>query len=117
MRIIRKSLLAIALLFLALLCLKVLWMWHYSVAGRDLLDGAAEKDLLGRRRWLIRNVATQSFSLKQMPAFFSPVMRQEWAIGTLSMTSIALANLAFLYSETRQESRDAIANHDRANTA
>jgi hypothetical protein len=35
MRIIRKSLLAIALLFVALLCLKVLWIWHYSVAGHD----------------------------------------------------------------------------------
>jgi hypothetical protein len=29
--------------FPALLCLKVLWIWHYSVAGRDLLDGVAEK--------------------------------------------------------------------------
>jgi hypothetical protein len=108
MRIIRKPLFAIAVLLLALLCLKVWWIWHFSVAGRDLLDGAAERDLLGRRRWLLRNIATESFSLKQMPAFFSPIMQQEWAIGTLSMTSSALANLAFLYPETRQESRDAI---------
>jgi hypothetical protein len=37
MRVIRKSLLAVALLFLALLCIKVFWVWHYSVAGRELL--------------------------------------------------------------------------------
>jgi len=94
---------------LALVCVKALWTWHYSVAGRDLLDGAAERDLLARRRWLIKNVATGSFSLKQMPAFLPPILRQEWAIGTLSMTSGALANLAFLYPETRQESKDVIA--------
>ena len=82
---------------------------HYSVAGRDLLDGAADRDLLARRRWLLRNVAIESFSLKQMPVFSPPIMRQEWAIGTLSMTSAAMANLVFLYPETRQESKDAIA--------
>ena len=109
MRFVRKSLLAVALLFLTLLCFKVLWIWHYSLSGRDLLDGAAKKDLLARRQWLLRNVARESFSLKQMPAYFPPVMRQEWAIGTLSMTSSALANLAFLYPETRRESKDAIA--------
>jgi hypothetical protein len=107
-RLIRKSALAIALLCLALLCVKALWIWQYSVSGRDLLDGAAEKDLLPRRRWLLRNVAMESFSVKQMPAFFPPIMQQEWAIGTLSMTSTALANLAFLYPETRHESKDAI---------
>jgi hypothetical protein len=106
---IRRSLFAAALLFMALLCAKALWVWHYSVAGRDLLNGAAENDLLARRRWLLRNVATERFSLKQMPAFFPPVMQQEWAIGTLSMTSAALTNLVFLYPETREESKGAIA--------
>lgn len=109
MRMIRKLASKIALLFLALLCVKAPWIWHYSVAGRDLLNGTAEKDLLARRRWLLRNVAIESFSLKQMPAFCPPIMRQEWAIGTLSMTAAALANLVFLYPETQQESRDAIA--------
>jgi hypothetical protein len=109
MRTIRNSALKVALLFLALLCVKTPWISHFSVAGRDLLDGAAEKDLLARRRWLLRNVATESFSLKQMPVFSPAIMRQEWAIGTLSMTSAAMANLAFLYPETRQESKDAIA--------
>src|SRR5215472_8364707 len=101
--------LKVVLLLLVLLCVKTPWVWHYSLAGRDLLDGAAEQDLLARRRWLVRNVATESFSVQQMPAFFPRVMQQEWAIGTLSMTSAALANLAFLYPETRQESKDAIA--------
>jgi hypothetical protein len=44
-----------------------------------------------------------------MPVFCPHIMQQEWAIGTLSMTSGAVANLAFLYPETRQESKDAIA--------
>ena len=107
--LIRKAALKLALLFLVILCVKIPWVWHYSVAGRDLLDGAAKKDLLARRRWLLRNVATESFSLKQMPPFSPTIMRQEWAIGTLSMTSGALANLVFLYPETRQESKEAIA--------
>jgi len=94
---------------MALLCAKALWVWHYSVTGRDLLNGAAEYDLLARRRWLLRNVATERFSIKQMPAFFPPLMQQEWAIGTLSMTSAALTNLAYLYPETREESKGAIA--------
>jgi hypothetical protein len=99
----------LALLLLALLFVKTAWVCHYSVAGRDLLDGAAEKDLLARRRWLLRNVATESFSVKQMPAFVPLIQQQEWAIGTLSMTSAALANLVFQYPETQQETRDAIA--------
>jgi hypothetical protein len=94
---------------MALLCAKGLWVWHYSVAGRDVLNGAAENDLLARRRWLLRNVATERFSIKQMPAFLPPVMQQEWAIGTLSMTSAALTNLVFLYPETREESKGAVA--------
>src|SRR6202044_1836042 len=65
-------------------------------------------DLLSRRRWLISNVATERFSIKQMPASFPQVMRQEWAIGTLSMTSAALTNLVFMYPETREESKGAI---------
>jgi hypothetical protein len=85
-----------------------LWIWNYSVAGRDLLNGAAKIDLLARRRWLLRNVARESFSPKQMPAFLPSLMKQEWAIGTLSMTSGALANLVFLYPETREESIGAI---------
>src|SRR5580693_3422784 len=109
MRRIRRSVFAAALLFVALLCAKALWVWHYSVAGRDLLSGAAENDLLARRHWLLRNVATERFAVKQMPAFFPPVMQQEWAIGTLSMTSAALTNMVFLYPETREESKGAIA--------
>ncbi len=109
MRMIRRSLFAAALLFVALLGAKVLWIWHFSIAGRDLLNGAAENDLLARRRWLLRNVATERFSIKQMPSFFPPIMQQEWAIGTLSMTSAALTNLIFLYPETREESKGVIA--------
>ena len=109
MRMIRKSAIAAAVLGLALLCVKITWVWRYSISGHDLLDRAAADDLLARRRWLLRNVAVESFSLEQMPSFLAPVMRQEWAIGTLSMTSAAFANLAFLYPETREESRHAIA--------
>jgi len=109
MLIFRRWLFRRTLLLLALLCVKALWTWHYSVAGRDLLDGAAEKDLLARRRWLMRNVATENFSPEQMPIILAPIMQQEWAIGTLSMTSGALANMVFLYPETREESKAAIA--------
>jgi hypothetical protein len=104
----RRSLFAAALLLVTLLCAKALWVWHYSVPGRDLLNGAAENDLLSRRRWLLRNVATERFSIKQMPSFFPPILQQEWAIGTLSMTTAALTNLIFLYPETREESKGAI---------
>jgi hypothetical protein len=45
----------------------------------------------------------------QMPAFFPAIRQQEWAIGTLSMASAALTNLAFLYPKTREESKGVIA--------
>lgn len=96
-----RALVRLTLLSLLLLCLKALWVWHYSVP--------AQTDLLARRRWLIQNVATDNFSTNQMPSLLPAIMQQEWAIGTLSMTTGALANLAFLYPETRLESQNAIA--------
>jgi hypothetical protein len=105
----RKAARRLAILLIAIVCAKAIWIRGYSVSGRDLLSGAAKTDLLSRREWLIKNVASEGFSARQMPSFLPPILQQEWAIGTLSMTTTALANLAFLYPETREESKGAIA--------
>jgi hypothetical protein len=74
-----------------------------------LVQHPGAQDLLARRRWLLSHVATANFSVDQMPSAFPSIMRQEWAIGTLSMTTGALANIVFRYPETRHESISAIA--------
>ena len=84
-----------------LLVLKIGWvMWYApepSGVGRDF-------DILARRRYLIARVTDKDFGPQSMPFFVPQTFKQEWAIGTLSMTTAALTNLAFTYPETRMES-------------
>lgn len=98
----------ILIIFLGLLALKTahfLIRVHHSaaVAGPTL-----KTEILERRDYLLQQVAPQEFSLEKMPSYIPDQFKEEWAIGTLSMTSAALTNIAFDYPETRERAVHAI---------
>src|SRR5258706_9230703 len=89
--------------FTGLILLKVIWVFLFVVSGQKLITNEAPNDLFTRRSYLLdkverlRNIEQMHSS---MPAFF----QGEWAVGTYSMLTAALTNVAFVYPETRMES-------------
>lgn len=86
-----------------LLVVKGIWFYQCSMSGDALLSGASRTDLLERRAYLLERVATDSFGPADMPSVFHSPFKEELAISTLSMTTLALTNLAFRFPETREE--------------
>ena len=87
---------------------KTVWFEHARLSGAALLAGAERQPLLEERAYLLRAVARADFGPQDIPALFPSPFREELAIATLSMTTLALTNLAFLYPETQLESREAV---------
>ncbi len=71
--------------------------------------GAAnDADLSQRRAWLLRNVATKTFGPGDISSLIKSPYREELAISSLSMTTVALTNLAFRRPQDVAASRDAV---------
>ena len=87
----------------ALAGVKTLWVVWMMPDGARLMADRDAADLLSRRAYLIEKTASPAFGPALMPAILPEVMRKEWAIVTLSMTSTALANIAFQFGDTRIE--------------
>lgn len=66
-------------------------------------------DLLARRRYLVATVGAPDFGPDDLSASLSPLIRGEWAVGSLSMTACALTSLALRYPETRAEASEVLA--------
>lgn len=94
------------LVTLTVLLLKFAYFHLNEETSTALSGDALRRDLLSRRSYLLQEV--ESFSMSKMPSFIPDQFKEEWAIGTLSMTSAALTNLAFELPETREESIRAI---------
>ena len=84
--------------------------WFYVMAppgtGQDAGDAAA--DVAMRRTYLLRRVANKEFGTADMPSFIASPYREELAIATLSMTTVALTNLSYLQPGDRLANRDAV---------
>ena len=78
------------------LCLacKLAWFEAFAPAsdGHDVDDS---RDLAMRSAYLAHRVASEQFGVADMPMMVASPYRQELAIATLSMTSVALTNLSF----------------------
>ena len=89
--------------------LKLFWFEHYVLQSSDLLSDCCHIDLLERRAHLLERVATNTFGPHDIPALIESPFREELAIATLSMTTVAFTNLAFLDPATRESSKEAVA--------
>jgi len=87
---------------------KAIWFGWMAppVGGQD--EAVARADLAMRRAYLVERVATPAFGVADMPWVVAPPYRQELAIATLSMTTVALTNLAFADPAQRVADRDAV---------
>lgn len=90
-------------MFFVLLISKYLWVNNMSVH-----IGSFEseyEDIIQRRNYLIENIIVPPDKLlKEMPAAVGPQFQGEWALYSCSMLSAALANIALIFPETREES-------------
>lgn len=89
------------IVLLLLLGCKSAWLLLRIPDLSDMQHGGSRTELLARRDYLRWRILDQHFGPEDSPSFFSPVMKEEWAIGTLSMFGAALANLSFEFPETR----------------
>lgn len=92
---------------LVLVALKAIWFLALRQDGAKLIAGEERADLMARRAYLVGRLLRERADANQMK---SPggVFTGEWYIGSLSMTTAALTNLAFEYPETRAQAVDEI---------
>ena len=96
-----KILLAIIFLLLAIVLSKFIWVFimTYMIGSFD----SEKDDILERAEFLLNETCTTPEEIiNKMPSCIGRHFQGEWAIYTLSMTSIALANIATLYPETKR---------------
>lgn len=103
-----KNNVKLVLILIAIFLLKLTWTGIFYTSGNSIIKNEEESDILTRRSFLISKVATKDFNENMMPVVLPSVYKKEWAIGTLSMTSAALTNIAFDFPQTKDDSKDAI---------
>ena len=91
-----------------LLCAKWAWFAVMAPAGTGQDAAEARADLGMRRDYLLKRVASADFGVADMPWVVVSPYREELAIATLSMTTVALTNLSFTYPEQRAANLDAV---------
>lgn len=95
-----KILLYIALFVISVILAKFIWVLIMTIR---LGSFESEKnDILGRAEYLLNETCTTPENIiNKMPSYIGRHFQGEWAIYTLSMTSLALANIATLYPDTK----------------
>lgn len=78
----------------AAVIVKTLWMLCVLPAGKGWSERTMAEDLTQRRDYLVHRVLASDFGPESSPFFLPPEFKEEWAIGTISMTGLALAQLA-----------------------
>jgi hypothetical protein len=97
-----------ALTFCLLLGLKTIWFHAMAPSGsRPGIDDTSA-DIAMRRAYLLHRVANEDFGTADMPSIVASPYREELAIATLSMTTVALTNLSFVQPGERVANRDAV---------
>lgn len=105
-----KRLKKYAIVLIALTVVKIPWVMIMVEDGASLLAGETKSDLLARRDYLIGRVHVHDLGVNQMPSYLESQFQGEWAVGTYSMFTAALTNIAFMFPETRSEALMVIDN-------
>lgn len=100
----RRRFYQIILVLLTLLLCKTAHFLLRESSSAAVSGALRREDILRRREYLIRETAVPERLLGKMPWFIPDQFKEEWAIGTLSMTSAALTSIAFEFPETRAQS-------------
>lgn len=98
---------AVCLLW-AFLFLKLGWMVLYSPKRLLQSSQSALEDILQRKNYLIHRIDSPHFGPDSSPFFLTAEFREEWAIGTLSMTAMALTQIAISHPELRGDHRSSV---------
>jgi hypothetical protein len=80
-------------------------IWFYLMLPSESSQTA---DIGARRAYLMQRVASEHFGTGDMPSMVASPYREELAIATLSMTTVALTNLSFTHPDERVANRDAV---------
>ena len=89
---------------LIVVIIKIPWVFLMRERGEAVLEGHTRSDLLARRKYLIDAIYGAGAGPDDMPWHLSSQFQGEWAVGSYSMLTTALTNIAFRFPETRQES-------------
>ena len=104
----RRRLSFAALTCCLLLCFKLIWFSLMAPSAGSRGAGDAGADVAMRRAYLLHRVANEQFGTGDMPSIVASPYREELAIATLSMTTVALTNLSFIHPSDRVANRDAV---------
>ena len=98
-----KTIIIILILVITLILAKAIWM---NLCTRCIGSFESEKeDILRRRNWLVEQIIVSPKELLgKMPSAIGPQYQGEWALYSCSMLTKALANIAQIYPETKEES-------------
>lgn len=105
MRRVRDAFVRLLLLVAALVLLRVVWHFAMRDDPHALLDARTESDLVARRDYLAAHVEQATHAMAPSDSQFAG----EWALVTLSMTSMAAANIGFEHSDTVPTDLDLVA--------
>jgi hypothetical protein len=97
---------ALLLALLAVLVVKGGWFFSFRIHADQLLRDQERTDLVARREYLLARLES-SFETESL-APDGDFIRSEWALGTLSMTTAALCNLALTYPDTRDDALERV---------
>ena len=88
-------------IIILLVAAKGIWV-KCATSGHGSFDGE-KKEIIRRANYLTAKVATSPQQLlNEMPSGIGTQFQGEWALYTCSMTSAALANIAFLYPQNQE---------------
>ena len=96
----KKTMVFLSIIIL-LVVAKGIWV-KCATSGHGSFDGE-KKEIIRRANYLTAKVATSPQQLlNEMPSGIGTQFQGEWALYTCSMTSAALANIAFLYPQNQE---------------
>ena len=96
----KKTMVFLSIIIL-LVAAKGIWV-KCATSGHGSFDGE-KKEIIRRANYLTAKVATSPQQLlNEMPSGIGTQFQGEWALYTCSMTSAALANIAFLYPQNQE---------------
>ncbi len=105
----KKTVIIILSIILSLLLVKVVWV-AWSCWGNGSFEDE-KGDIIKRKNYLVDKIVVEPLQLlNEMPHGIGLQFQGEWALYSCSMLTSALANIAELYPETREEAVSAVDN-------
>lgn len=92
----------LAAVIAVVVAVKSIWMSMMLEDGARVLAGETRAELFARRDYLLERVHAREMTTEDMPSSLGAQFQGEWAVGTYSMVTAAITNLAFIFADTRE---------------